>query len=100
MAKKYDPEVHIAELIHNATFMRAKLEETRKEMETMDIIIPYDNGGGQSGTRENPAFPAYEKLMKCYQSTLKQIQDMTGQAVAPQQAQVLQLVGNSKWKRA
>lgn len=34
------------------------------------ITVEYDNGGGQSGVRENPAFRAYEALWKTYMSGL------------------------------
>ena len=100
MAKKYNEQEHISELIQSADIMRVKLEETREKMKDADVIVPYNNGGGQSGTRENPIFPAYEKLMKCYQATLKQIRELTGAETVPHKGEVVQLVGNSRWKRA
>lgn len=42
------------------------------------LITEYNNGGGQSGTRENPFYPAYEKLLKSYVSTLAAAKDLCG----------------------
>ena len=61
------------ELAESVLFMAAKLEESRKAMENEPIVIPYDNGGGQSGIRENPHYTAYEKLMASYVRSLDQL---------------------------
>lgn len=66
---------HVAELAKNALFMRNKLKETRKELEGQPVTIPYDNGGGQTGIRANPAFGEYEKLFRSYQSALTQLRE-------------------------
>lgn len=51
--------------------MAARLEEESAKISEEALIIEYDNGGGQSGTRENPFYPAYERLLKSYTSTLE-----------------------------
>ena len=89
----------IEELKKNAEFMRIKLEESREAMEKMPIVMPYDNGGGQTGIRENPAFPAYEKLFKSYQAAINQINELSGKE-KEKTTQNLRLIGSSKWKRA
>lgn len=61
------------ELAESVVFMAAKLEETRKLLEKEALVIPYDNGGGQSGIRENPQFVAFEKLMGTYIKSLDQL---------------------------
>lgn len=61
------------ELAESVVFMAAKLEESRKAMATESLVVPYDNGGGQSGIRENPHFAAYEKLMNTYIRSLAQL---------------------------
>ena len=38
----------------------------------------YDNGGGQIGTKENPEWTAYEKLLKSYHATLRAIAAQQG----------------------
>ena len=53
-------------VIDNVAWMRAKLDEIREEIVDEGIVIAYDNGGGQTGVRENPAYKAYESLWKSY----------------------------------
>lgn len=54
------------ELAENIVFLADKLARTRALINNMEVVIPYDNGGGQKGIRENPAFTAYEKLVRTY----------------------------------
>ena len=51
--------------------MRIKLDESRQLIRDEGITVPYDNGGGQKGIRENPAFKAYVSLWKAYMSGLE-----------------------------
>ena len=44
------------------------------------LVIEYDNGGGQTGTRENPFYTAYEKLLATYCKSLKMAQELAGDA--------------------
>lgn len=53
-------------VITNTVWMQKKLNETRKEIGEASVVIPYDNGGGQTGVRENPLYKAYEALWKSY----------------------------------
>lgn len=64
------------ELAESVVFMATKLEESRKAMANEPIIIPYDNGGGQSGIRENPHYTAYEKLVTTYTKSLRQLTEI------------------------
>ena len=50
--------------------MAAKLTEESARMPEEALIIEYDNGGGQSGFRENPYYSAYEKLLASFTRTL------------------------------
>ena len=61
------------ELAESVLFMAVKLKESREAMKDEPLIIPYDNGGGQSGIRENPHFTAYEKLIGTYTKSLDQL---------------------------
>lgn len=61
------------ELAESVVFMAAKLEESRKAMANEPLVVPYDNGGGQTGLRENPHFAAFEKLMNTYTRSLAQL---------------------------
>lgn len=62
-------------VITNVAWMRIKLDETRKAIANSTVAIPYDNGGGQAGIRENPVFKGYESLYKSYMSGMAKIID-------------------------
>lgn len=66
----------VAGLAENALFMRRKLAEARVALEGQDLVIEYDNGGGQRGTRRNPAFDAYNALLRSYNATVRSIRDI------------------------
>ena len=52
-AKKIDA---FTPLFDNICWMQIKLEDAREEIGEAGLLTEYDNGGGQSGTRQNPAF--------------------------------------------
>lgn len=56
----------LAPVFANVCWMQIKLEEARFDIGEDGLTVEYDNGGGQSGIRENPAFKAYEALWKSY----------------------------------
>ena len=56
----------LAPVMDNMAWQRIKLDEARDEMREASIVCEYDNGGGQSGTRENPIFKAYINLWRAY----------------------------------
>lgn len=62
-------------IIENTAWMKIKLEDTRKAIKTSSVVIPYDNGGGQKGLRENPLFKGYESLWKSYMQGMSRILD-------------------------
>ena len=62
-------------VITNVVWMRVKLDETRKVIANTSVVIPYDNGGGQTGIRENPIFKGYESLYKSYMAGMSKIID-------------------------
>lgn len=53
-------------IIENVAWMKVKLDDTREKIKTSSVVVPYDNGGGQKGIRENPLFKGYESLWKSY----------------------------------
>lgn len=53
-------------IIDECSFMRYKLDEAKEKIKSSNVVIPYDNGGGQKGLRENPLFKGYEALFKTY----------------------------------
>ena len=56
----------LAPVIDNMAWQRVKLDETREEMREASVVCEYDNGGGQTGVRENPIFKAYINLWRAY----------------------------------
>ena len=90
----------LAPVIDNISWQRVKLDEAREQMQDAAIVCHYDNGGGQSGERENPIFKAYINLFRAYMVGLekftsylpKDLQDEeTGEALS-----MLDLVKNMK----
>ena len=56
----------LAPVIDNMAWQRVKLDEAREEMQDASIVCHYNNGGGQTGERENPIFKAYINLWRAY----------------------------------
>ncbi len=56
----------LASVIDNLAWQRIKLDEAREQMQDASITCEYDNGGGQSGIRENPLFKSYINLFRAY----------------------------------
>lgn len=79
----YDGQLRpqVLQLAENVIFMAHKLRETRESMGTTPLIVRYDNGGGQSGYRENPVFKAYNAMAARYVTALAQLESMTGRPV-------------------
>lgn len=62
-------------VIVNTSWMKAKLDDAREAIRNSNIVISYDNGGGQKGIRENPLFKGYESLFKSYMTGMNRILD-------------------------
>lgn len=60
-------------IIDNVAWQRGKLDEARESIRGSGVAIPYDNGGGQKGIRENPIFKGYHALWKSYMSGMNAI---------------------------
>lgn len=61
------------QVIENTAWMAVKLEDTIAVIKNSEIAISYNNGGGQSGIRQNPLFQGYESLWKAYMTGMSQI---------------------------
>jgi len=75
--KRIRPQAEV--LIDQLKLMADKLSLEGAEIPAEQLIVPYENGGGQSGVRENPFFPAYEKLLATYMKTLQAVRDLIGE---------------------
>ena len=65
MARKAKQE-SIDILMEQLNLMAQRLLTEGAKISTEDLVVEYDNGGGQTGTRENPFYPAYEKLLSSF----------------------------------
>ena len=75
---------HAKELVEQLEFQKSRLEETRKNLDNAPLVMAYNNGGGQKGIRKNPAFDAYNSLMKTYIQTLAKLQELLGSQASTQ----------------
>ncbi len=69
-AKKKSAKSAVEVLKEQLRLIADKLTEESTKMPKEPLIVEYDNGGGQSGIRENPYYPAYEKLLASYTKAL------------------------------
>ena len=72
-------------VIENVSWMKVKLDQIRDEIWEDDIVIEYNNGGGQSGIKENPAYKAYEALWKNYMAGMTKILESLPPEVAKEE---------------
>ena len=75
-------------VIENVAWMKIKLDDTREKIKTSSVVIPYDNGGGQTGLRENPLYKGYESLFKSYMAGMGKILECLPKDVAEQAVEV------------
>lgn len=68
----------VVELAENVLWMERKLAAARRLIGSTSVAIKYDNGGGQSGIRRNPAYDGYNALMSGYSKAVRQLTDMLG----------------------
>lgn len=73
-------------VIENTAWMKVKLDEAREVVRDSSVVISYDNGGGQTGIRENPIFKGYEALWKSYMSGMNIILNALPQEVIEKEA--------------
>ena len=69
----HDEAVSLAEAV---VLMSDKIKESIDTLKDAPLVIPYDNGGGQQGIRENPQYTAFEKLMASYIKSLRQLNEI------------------------
>ena len=97
----------LSPVIENTAWMKVKLDDAREAIKNSNVVIPYDNGGGQTGIRENPLFKGYESLWKAYVTGMSKIlESLPREAVVSasneleQPKTLLQLVRNKHKKEA
>ena len=75
-------------IVTNTAWMKAKLDDAREAIKNSNIVITYDNGGGQRGIRENPLFKGYESLWRSYMAGMGKILDSLPQEQIEQASEV------------
>ncbi len=70
-------------MIENTAWMKVQLDKARELIGTEPIVTEYDNGGGQTGVREHPAYKAYEALWKAYMTGMGRILEAIPAGQAP-----------------
>lgn len=73
-------------VVENTAWMKAKLDDAREQIKGSSVAIPYDNGGGQTGIRENPLFKGYSALWKSYMSGMNTILSLLPREMASEEA--------------
>lgn len=104
------PEHHIKlreAMIGNVAWMKIKLDDAREAIRSSELIVEYDNGGGQKGIRENPFLKSYENLWRSYVNGMKIIFEALPESAADIKAKesekpktMLELVRNKHKKEA
>lgn len=72
---------HAIELVINVLFLEERLRADRELLDKTADIIPYDNGGGQTGFRRNPLIIQYNANLKAYTSVLNALTSILGENI-------------------
>lgn len=67
---------HAVELAEQLVFMEKKLKETRRELKNAPISIEYFDTNGQTRTKANPAFDAYNHLLNSFIKALSELRSI------------------------
>lgn len=90
-------------IAQHLAFVKVKLDEGKEECAEEKLTAIYDNGGGQIGTRENPALKAYTNLLKTYISGMKELISAVPEESVSEDSQeqtVLELIRNKHREQA
>ena len=60
-------------VVDNVAFLKVTLDGLREQLLTEEILIEYDNGGGQKGVRENPLYKQYTSLFGNFMKGMEKI---------------------------
>ena len=83
-------------LAEEIVFMQDMLDKARNDFKDEGLIDYYDNGGGQKGTRENPAIAAYQKLLKNYMAALDSLNELKEKSIDKDNSR--ELIGLFDWR--
>lgn len=63
-------------LIYNAAWLAVSLDELTQHMDKHGVVIEYQNGANQWGTKKSPESELYTSWAKQYSTTMKQLSDL------------------------
>jgi methyl-accepting chemotaxis protein len=63
-------------LMYNAAWLAVSLDDLMKTMDENGVVIEYQNGANQWGTKKSPESELYTSWAKQYTSTVKQLSDL------------------------
>ena len=93
-------------IVLNTAWMKVKLDDAREAIKNSNIVISYDNGGGQKGIRENPLFKGYESLWRSYMAGMAKLLESLPQEQIEQATEIerpvtmLELIRNKHREKA
>lgn len=81
--------------------LQEKIEEQIPIYKDMPLAQQVTVGTGESMLRQNPAVQEFRATVREYSQALNNLQQLIGEGETKQEtkARVIQLVGNSKWKK-
>ena len=62
-------------LVMNAAFMRAQLYDLQEHINENGVIVEYQNGENQWGTKKSPEAELYNTMIKNYTSVISKLND-------------------------
>lgn len=65
-----------SQLAEEILLLQDKMEEIKPDFESEPIVEEYDNGGGQTGTRENPTHTAYQRMLRSWMNAIHALDAM------------------------
>ena len=70
----------VKKLIDQAAFMSVTLQKLQEDIAENGAVMPYDNGGGQTGVRKNPSAELYTVMSKNYAAVIRQLESLLPKA--------------------
>ena len=92
IAKKVNAESKtvVEMLIDRVSYLAAYLDELQEDTIVGGVVVPYNNGGGQSGMRVHPNVNVYTAYAKQFTASVKQLQGFLDN-LQPEEKDELQL---------
>ena len=89
---------YVRELAAQALFMKRQLAQARRQLADEPLVVEYANGESQFGVKRNPAFDAYDALLKSYTATLRELREALERRQAPAgSARIVSVAGGSRF---